>query len=648
MKNGFISVAAATPHICLCDCKKNAEQFVKTAKDAVENKVKILVFPELSLTGYTCSDLFLSDTLVNGALDALKYYIDNTAEYDLVSLVGLPVQSKDKLYNCAAVCCGGRLLGLVPKSNIPSYAEFYEGRHFAPSPDTVTEFEFDGYSVPLGSKILFECKTVKSLTLGVEICEDLWVSVPPSAALAEAGATVIANLSASNETVGKDSYRLALVNSQSARIRGGYIYANCGEGESTTDLVFSGHSVISENGIALAERKPFDFSFGELLISEIDTQRIVHERLRINTHQSNNSNGYVKAGFSLKEEETPLTRKTDAHPFVPSDTMEREKRCETILSIQSQGLKQRIERSYAKKCVVGISGGLDSCLALLITVRAVDSLGLDRKSVLGVTMPCFGTTSRTKSNAEKLCSELGIDFKEVNITDAVNVHFKDIGHDSEDRNVVYENAQARERTQVLMDLANSCNGLVIGTGDLSELALGWATYNGDHMSMYGVNASVPKTLVRHIVSYCADKAEAGAKSELAAVLRDILATPVSPELLPADNKGNISQVTEDIVGPYEIHDFYLYNMVRFGFTPDKLFRLACRAFDGVYDKKTLLHWLEVFLRRFFAQQFKRSCLPDGPKVGSVALSPRGDWRMPSDASSALWLSYVEELKKTIK
>lgn len=647
MKNGFVSVAAATPKIYLCDCQKNTDEHIATAKQAAKEKIKVLIFPELSLTGYTCSDLFLSEMLTSGALDSLKRYIDSTADLDIVSAVGLPVVHGGNLYNCAAVCSGGRLLGLVPKSNIPNYSEFYEVRHFAPAPENNGSFVFDGYSVPFGAKILFECEEMKSLVLGIEICEDLWISNPPSYGLTAAGATIIANLSASNETVGKDTYRLALVNSQSARTRSGYIYANCGEGESTNDIVFSGHSVISENGTALAERKPFDFGIGSILKSEIDVDRLIRERIRSNTCKSSDSPDYVKVPFHLNVEQTALTRKIDPHPFVPDDTQERGKRCETILSIQAQGLKQRIERSYAKKCVVGVSGGLDSCLALLVTVRAADSLGLDRKTVLGVTMPCFGTTKRTKSNAEKLCAELNIDFREVNVTDAVNIHFRDIGHDSANKNVVYENCQARERTQVLMDLANKYSGLVIGTGDLSELALGWATYNGDHMSMYGVNSSVPKTLVRHIVSYCADKAESERKNGLAKVLRDILDTPVSPELLPADKNGNISQVTEDIVGPYEIHDFYLYNMIRFGFTPEKLLRLASIAFDGIYDKKTLLHWLEVFIRRFFTQQFKRTCLPDGPKVGSVALSPRGDWRMPSDASYALWLSQIEQLKKEL-
>ncbi len=645
MKHGFLKVAAATPHVTVADCEANVTALIEIAGKAEKDKIKLLVFPELCVTGYTCSDLFYSEPLLRAAVAGMLRYIDATAKSDIISIIGLPLVVNDKIFNCAAISQKGRLLGIIPKSNIPNYGEFYEARQFNSYTGDTFDITVGGMTVPFGPKQLFCCENMPEFKLGIEICEDLWVSIPPSDRLAAAGATVIANLSASNETIGKDAYRRMLVVSQSARTLSGYVYADCGEGESTTDIVFSGHSVIAENGTVLAERSPFDFSDSKGYIStELDLQKLCFDRRRMNTYTSVVSD-FRKTFFTLDgtDTETDLTRSFDPHPFVPDDTGERSRRCETILSIQSQGLKQRIERSYAKKCVIGISGGLDSCLAMIVAARAMNSLHRPASDVIGVTMPCFGTTERTKSNAETLCRELGVELRTVNISEAVNIHFRDIGHDPDIKNVVYENCQARERTQVLMDIANRENGIVVGTGDLSELALGWATYNGDHMSMYGVNASVPKTLVRHIVSYRADKAEAEGKQRLAAVLRDILDTPVSPELLPADSSGQIAQKTEDIVGPYEIHDFYLYNMLRFGFAPDKLYRIARIAFAGVFDDETLKKWLKNFIRRFFAQQFKRSCMPDGPKVGSVALSPRGDWRMPSDASAAEWMRIAEKL-----
>ncbi len=643
MKNGFIKIAAATPKVRVADPAYNAQELIRITRDAAAQGVRVLVFPELCLTAYTCGDLFCTDLLIDGARNALSDYLKQTADLDTVAVVGLPLLHKDKLYNCAAVCLGGELLGIVPKSALPNYGEYYELRGFTPAPkdDGLATVRFEGKAIPFGTDLIFACEQMPSLKLAVEICEDLLVAESPSAAHAAAGATVICNLAASNETVGKDEYRRLLVKSQSAATLSGYIYACAGEGESTTDVVFAAHNLIAENGTLLAENLPFDFS-RELLVSEIDLQKLVYERRRINTFRTENGN-HREIGFSLPVTETSLTRVINPHPFIPSDPNERARRCETILSIQSNGLKQRVERAFAQKLVIGISGGLDSTLALLVMVRAMDALKRPRKDIIAVTMPCFGTTKRTKNNATVLCEELGVDFRCVDIFDAVNVHFRDIGHDPNDRNVTYENSQARERTQILMDIANDCGGMVVGTGDLSELALGWATYNGDHMSMYSVNASVPKTLIRHIVAHCADGYAASGDKKIAAALRDVLDTPVSPELLPANEDGEIAQKTEDLVGPYELHDFYLFYMLRYGFSPAKLYRLAQIALGKTYDDDTLRKWLKVFVRRFFNQQFKRSCMPDGPKVGSVALSPRGDWRMPSDASSALWLAEAERL-----
>ena len=643
MKHGFIKVATATPKIRVADPAYNVGEMIRIAKEAAKKEVKVLAFPELSLTGYTCGDLFFSGTLLTGAKNALAEYAKATEKLSMLSLVGLPFEWNQKLYNCAAVICGGSVLGIVPKTHIPGYGEFSETRYFTPAPSETNPISLLGKEIPFGNGILFPCEEMPSLMIGVELGEDLWASIPPSTDLTQQGATLICNLSASSETVGKAEYRRLLVKAQSAKALCGYLYASSGAGESSTDVVFGGHCMICENGELLAERLPFDAS-SELLISEIDVEKLIYDRRRMNTHQNEVNGGDWEIEFSLPLVKTELTRKIDPQPFIPACQKARDLRCREILAIQAAGLKQRIERAFAKKIVVGISGGLDSTLALLVMVRAMDALKRPRTDVLAVTMPCFGTTGRTKNNATVLCKELGVEFRQVDIFDAVNQHFKDIGHDPAIRDVTYENSQARERTQILMDIANDCGGMVIGTGDLSELALGWATYNGDHMSMYGVNAGIPKTLIRHIVAYSADEFEANGKLAVAAALRDVLDTPVSPELLPADESGKIAQKTEDLVGPYEIHDFYLYYMIRYGFSPEKLYRLAQYALGETYDNETLLKWLKVFIRRFFTQQFKRSCLPDGPKIGAVSFSPRGDWKMPSDACAALWLAEAEALR----
>ena len=575
--------------------------------------------------------------LQQAALQGLAQILQASEGLDLIALVGLPVAVNGKLYNCAAVVCGGRLLGLVPKTCLPNYGEFYEKRHFAPGDKKVRTVTVCGQQVPFGTQLLFQCRQMPAFVLGVELCEDLWSALPPSTFHALAGATVLANLSASDETVGKAEYRRALVANQSARLLCCYLYASAGHGESTQDMVFAGHDLVAENGVLLAETEPFK---GGDAVSELDCARMLAERAR-NTSFVPNDEGYQVVGFDLAVTETVLTRWVDPAPFVPGDARRRAERCELILRMQADGLAKRIEHTHAKTAVIGISGGLDSCLALLVAARAMRQLGRPAADVLAVTMPCFGTTRRTRSNAEILCQELGVSFREVNITATVRSHFADIGHDGQTPDVTFENSQARVRTLELMDIANLNGGFVVGTGDLSELALGWATYNGDHMSMYGVNAGVPKTLVRHLVRYEADTAPTDA---LRRVLLDILDTPVSPELLPAKD-GEIAQRTEELVGPYELHDFYLYYVLRFGFGPRKIFRLAKAAFAGrpEYTDQVLYKWLRSFYWRFFAQQFKRSCLPDGPKVGSVTLSPRGDWRMPSDASAAAWLAELETL-----
>jgi len=636
MKHGFIKAAAVTPKIKVADTKYNAQIICEKLEEAYERGAKIIVFPELCITGYTCGDLFLQGLLLEEAWKALLKIAEATDGRDALVMVGLPVEKDGKLYNAAAVLQDGCILGLVPKANIPSYAEFYEGRHFAEGNDLVESFFVDGEEIPFGSKLLFSCENVPGLVVGCEICEDLWVANPPGTGHALMGATILANLSASNEAVGKSEYRELLVKAASARLLCGYVYAAAGEGESTQDLVFGGHNLIAENGSLLVSSKPFA---GETIYADIDVQRILSERRRMGIFGKEPMTTYTVVPFSLDAEETVLDRTFAPMPFVPEDKETRSKRCEEILNIQAYGLKKRFEHIGAKKAVLGISGGLDSTLALLVTVRTFDLLGLDRKGIIAVTMPCFGTTDRTYDNACTLTRTLGATLEEVDIKEAVTLHFRDIGHDINKHDVTYENSQARERTQVLMDIANRENGLVIGTGDMSELALGWATYNGDHMSMYGVNAGVPKTLVRHLVAYCAETA---AEEVLANVLWDVLDTPVSPELLPPV-EGQIAQKTEDLVGPYELHDFFLYYMLRCGFAPAKVYRVAQKAFAGTYDDTTILKWLKTFYRRFFVQQFKRSCLPDGPKVGTVGISPRGDLRMPSDACARIWLDQVEEL-----
>lgn len=571
-------------------------------------------------------------TLLQGAEQALQRLAADTKMLDCLIVVGLPVACGAALYNCAAVVYHGEILGLVPKTYIPNYGEFYEQRHFSAAGATRTIF-IGKKDIPIGDDLLFACRELPCFILGLEICEDLWVTEPPSGRLCAYGATVIANPSASDEVIGKAAYRRQLVTSQSARTISAYLYADAGEGESTTDLVFSGHNFIAENGAVLAESARFSTG---LTFADVDLQRLVSERLRTTTYQE--KTGGTVIPFSMPLRTLTLNRKIAPLPFVPDDGGDRARRCEEIFSIQSAGLCKRLRHTNSKTAVLGLSGGLDSTLALLVTAHSFDRLGLGRSGILAVSMPCFGTTHRTKTNAQKLAESMGCTFREIPIGDTVSAHLNDIGHDPAVQDATFENAQARERTQVLMDLANQYGGLVVGTGDLSELALGWATYNGDHMSMYGVNASIPKTLVRHLVAFEASRSE----KSLAAVLLDILDTPVSPELLPPKD-GEIAQKTEEIVGPYELHDFFLYYMLRFGFSPAKIFRLACLALGERYPREEILRWLKTFYRRFFSQQFKRSCLPDGPKVGTVALSPRGDWRMPSDASAALWRAELETL-----
>ena len=637
MKHGFIRTAALTPGIRVADTAYNAEEIDRCRQEAVKAGAKIIVFPECAVTGYTCQDLFSQETLLDGAREALRRITAGTKGSDALVFVGLPLEKDGKLYNVAAVLQDGKILAFIPKTSIPNYAEFYEVRHFAPGNRVSEPVWFDGEPIPFGTQILFSVDAVEGLVVGCEICEDIWAPDTPSTAHALAGATVIVNLSASNETVGKDSYRAQLVLSTSARLIAGYVYSSAGEGESTQDLVFNGHNMIAENGTMLAQASRFG---NESVYGEIDIHRLRHERRRMNTFPAGSREGYLVIPVHMEKTRTQLTRPFDPMPFVPSDEAKRNHRCEEILSIQSYGLKKRYEHIGCKTAVIGISGGLDSTLALLVTVRAFDMLGLPRENIYSVTMPCFGTTDRTYDNACKLACTLGTTLREVNIREAVRLHFRDIGQNEGNHDVTYENSQARERTQILMDLANQVGGLVIGTGDMSELALGWATYNGDHMSMYGVNAGVPKTLVRHLVRFYADTCGDAA---LSAVLLDVLDTPVSPELLPPVD-GRISQKTEDLVGPYELHDFFLYYMLRCGFEPEKIYRIARLSYGEKYADAVILKWLRNFYRRFFQQQFKRSCLPDGPKVGSVAVSPRGDLRMPSDACAALWLAQVEKLE----
>ncbi len=635
MRHGFIKVAAATPDIRVADVDYNKGQIIKQMDEAAEAGAKIIVFPELCITGYTCSDLFLQDILLNSAKKTLVEIAEHTKNLDALVFVGVPIAVGGELYNVAAALNHGNILGFTTKSFLPNYGEFYEMRQFRPGPKKAEKILFGEKEIPFGPQLLFVENQMANLIVSAEICEDVWSPVPPSIEAAREGATVIVNCSASDETIGKASYREALISGQSARLISGYIYANAGEGESTTDLVFGGHNLIAENGTILAEAKRFS---NGIIYTEFDVQKIANERRKNTTFTETQEHVLPRIPFGLEQTETILTRTFPSRPFVPRDDQERAKRCEEILTIQAMGLKKRLAHTHAKSAVVGISGGLDSTLALLVTAKAFDAMGLERSGITAVTMPCFGTTDRTYQNACKMSLKVGATLREVRIGDAVMQHFKDIGHAPQDHSVTYENSQARERTQVLMDIANQTGGLVIGTGDMSELALGWATYNGDHMSMYGVNASVPKTLVRHLVHYFADTCE---DSLLKEVLYDVLDTPVSPELLPPKD-GEIAQKTEDLVGPYELHDFFLYYFLRMGYEPGKIYRIAKLSFAGEYDDETIYKWLRTFCWRFFSQQFKRSCLPDGPKVGTVALSPRGDWRMPSDACVALWIQNLEK------
>lgn len=640
MKDGFIKVAAATPDVLVANPVFNGEKIREQMSWAEEKKVKLLLFPELCLTAYTCSDLFIQEPLLHSVKEEIQKIKEHSGQMEMVTVVGAPLEFSGKLYNCAVFVYKGKILGIVPKLFIPNYSEFYEARHFTRGSKKVEWVSFLGEKVPFGANLLFCCEEMDSLVIGCEICEDLWTPLPPSSHHAMKGATVIVNPSASVETTTKEVYRKNLVSMQSARLVCAYLYADAGEGESTTDVVFSGHNLVCENGTVLAESKRFS---NEMTEAEIDLFRLAADRRRMSTFLPETEEEYEKVYFSMKTEETVLTREIAKTPFIPSNQSEREKRCDEILTLQAMGLKKRLAHTHAQSAVIGISGGLDSTLAVLVTARAFDLLQIPREKIICVTMPCFGTTDRTYQNALTLTKELGATLKEVRIMKAVEQHFEDIGHDPEIHDVTYENSQARERTQILMDLSNRYNGLVIGTGDMSELALGWATYNGDHMSMYGVNASVPKTLVRHLVRYYADTTT---NKGLRDSLLDVLDTPVSPELLPPVD-GVISQKTEDLVGPYELHDFFLYYMLRFGFGPKKIFRLASLAFKEDYSDEIIYKWLRTFCWRFFAQQFKRSCLPDGPKVGSIAVSPRGDLRMPSDASPAIWMSQMDELKEEL-
>lgn len=632
MKDGFIKVAAATPKIKVADPAYNTEEILKIIDETEKNGASILVFSELTISGYTCGDLFLQQPLLTECKNQLLRIVKATENKSMLVVVGCPIVIKQKLYNCAVVISDGSILGIVPKTHLPNYSEFYELRHFTSGEGLEEDLWFGeefGY-VNVAVNQLFKCKEIPELVVACEICEDLWVPLPPSTYHAMAGATVICNPSASVETTTKESYRRSLVSNQSARLLAAYIYADAGEGESTQDVVYSGHHLICENGSVLAEAKRFT---NEIIYADIDVQKLAAERRKMTSFPGGQTDDYFEQEFSLEVKENKITRTFPKAPFVPDNQDERDKRCDEILSLQSMGLKKRLEHTNCKHAVVGISGGLDSTLAVLVTARAFDLLDIPRENLICVTMPCFGTTDRTYQNAVSLIKELGATLKEVRIEKAVRQHFADIGHDENNHDVTYENSQARERTQILMDMANQYNGMVIGTGDMSELALGWATYNGDHMSMYAVNCSVPKTLVRYLVLYYAETTK---NKKLSEVLMDVLDTPVSPELLPPVD-GVISQKTEDLVGPYELHDFFLYYMLRFGFPKAKLYRMAKLTFDGVYDDETIKKWLDKFYWRFFSQQFKRSCLPDGPKVGSVAVSPRGDLRMPSDASPTAWL-----------
>lgn len=641
MNYGFVKVAAAVPRVKVADCKFNSERLEGLITIAEGKGVQILTFPEMCITGYTCGDLFAQQLLLEQAEMALIQILNSTRQLDIISILGMPVVVNSTVINAAVVIQKGKILGVVPKTYLPNYKEFYEQRWFT-SALQVSEnsVRLCGQIVPMGNNLLFE---TAETTFGIEICEDLWATVPPSSSLALQGAEIIFNLSADDEGIGKHNYLCSLISQQSARCISGYVFSSSGFGESTTDVVFAGNGLIYENGYLLARSERFCME-EQLIINEIDVECIRAERRVNTTIAANKANCPGKEAVRISTEfvnskDLNLTRTFNPHPFVPQGS-ELNSRCEEIFSIQIAGLAQRLLHTGAKTAVIGISGGLDSTLALLVCVKTFDKLGLSRKEILGITMPGFGTTDRTYHNAIDLMNSLGVSIREISIREACIQHFKDIGHDLNIHDVTYENSQARERTQILMDIANQTWGMVIGTGDLSELALGWATYNGDHMSMYGVNAGIPKTLVKHLVQWVAEN---GMDETSKATLLDIVDTPISPELIPADENGEIKQKTEDLVGPYELHDFFLYYFLRFGFRPSKIYFLAQTAFSGVYDDETIKKWLQTFFRRFFNQQFKRSCLPDGPKVGSISISPRGDWRMPSDASSAAWLKEIAEL-----
>lgn len=637
MKDGFIKIACISPELKVADCSYNGQKIIEAIRDAANKDVKICSFPELSITGYTCGDLFLQSTLLNTALHTLEEIAESVKSLEIIAIIGLPYVFKNNLFNCAAVIYKGKILGIVPKSNIPNYSEFYETRHFSTGIKEIQYVNINGQTVPLGINQIFQSIEMSEFAFGVEICEDLWVGDTPSVRLAESGATIIFNISASDEIIGKADYRRTIIKAKSGTLLCAYTYADAGIGESTTDMVFGGHNIISENGTILNESNLFD---NGMITADVDVYKISGERRRCNTCNYKD-NDFITTDFSMPLEETKLSRTFPRFPFVPELKQILDDRCIEILKMQSVGLMSRLKHIGAKNAVLGLSGGLDSTLALIITVKAFNMLNLDTRGIITVTMPCFGTTDRTYSNACKLAETYNVTLREINIKQSVIQHFSDIGHDEHTHDITYENSQARERTQILMDVANQVNGIVIGTGDLSELALGWATYNGDHMSMYAVNASIPKTLVRHLVNYEASVSDSNLKD----ILLDVLDTPVSPELLPPDEDGTIAQKTEDLVGPYELHDFFLYYMVRLGFSPSKVYRIAKLTFNGIYDDDTILKWEKVFYRRFFTQQFKRSCLPDGPKVGSVTLSPRGDFRMPSDASARIWLDELENIRR---
>lgn len=639
---GFIKIAAAVPTVRIADCQYNIEQMFILTDEAVQKGADIVAFPELSLTGYTCGDLFGQKLLLENAVKALQSLVQKTAHLPILCIAGIPLTIHNRLYNTAVVFGSGKIYGIIPKSYLPNYNEFYEMRWFVSGSDCpIQEIDFGGEIIPFGTNLLFENKSV---CFGIEICEDLWVPIPPSSEQALHGATLLINISASNEMAGKHDYLRSLISQQSARTMSAYLYVSAGFGESTTDLVFAGNGIIAENGIILKESERFSFK-PQLTLCDVDIERMDALRRKENTFTKNGKEEKTFRKIAIptfcSTENKTFDRKISAYPFIPSNEKSMDERCNEIFNIQINGLAQRMLHTHSKTAVIGISGGLDSTLALLVCVKTFDKLNIPRQQILGITMPGFGTTDRTYQNALNLMAALGISTQEISIVPACLQHFKDIGLDPDDRGAAYENTQARERTQILMDVANRTNGLVIGTGDLSELALGWATYNGDHMSMYGVNGSIPKTLVRYLVKWVSNqKGDDSARK----YLLDIIDTPISPELLPADENGLIAQKTEDLVGPYELHDFFLYYFIRFGFRPAKIFLLACSAFNGIYNRETIKKWLKIFFRRFFSQQFKRSALPDSPKVGSISLSPRGDWRMPSDASVTAWLQEIDSLQ----